>query len=607
MSSQVSKVDLMDIFHSLTEISLASKDEREALDSITALARSALDSRFCTVIAIDQENNYLSQIACSGCDEEFKTHMAASKIRPGASHVDFDLIARADVVEKYNLCHDGQGVANPEVARKYGLNSALCYPLKQESRLIGYINHFSSSPEPFQTEEKQLLEIFARATEAAIRTFEILNSRRQLEKLNEYVQEMTEASETDRVLQLMLDKGLELVQGTRGWISRLDFDTGDLRIVCHRGDPPRLLPLRLGQGISGKALQDEHPLRVDNVNSERWCGIYEEFWEDTRSELAVPILISNAKVRVGRHIESGTKPIGVLNIESPIPGAFSKSDENIIWSLTRFGALMVERLSSDRKLADLTRIHLEMIGKQDWDDVIRTMMTAIKETLNYEYVNISLVKPEARRIKTEYITGITEPEAEAFKRLADHSLDSDDIQADVVRSRNIEVPGGDDSRFDPKIYTRFHLDRLVRVYIPMISLSNDRVIGTVDAGYRSDYRKYIYEQDVQILKGFIDYTVQAMERKQKGLIEKTSHELTAAAGSIRSNASFLQRRMMELEPDMIQRKLDDILLDSELIHFQIKELEYTLGRIPPSIKKERTLVFRRRHNQDCKSASAHDS
>ncbi|MFQ5753107.1 MAG: GAF domain-containing protein, partial [bacterium] len=670
--------------------------------------------------------------------------------------IDYDLVAKGEEVMRYNLQENGQGVANPKIARRYNLKSVLSYPLTSEGRLLGYLNHFSSESVPFSKSEKQLMEIFARQAVVTIERFEhyrmlehsssILNalsqnlllgtpgdflryvskkacellsvpvclvwkldekqkklkivattgnvdndykkieldlnapgvqqhlkkkvaflldatkpnpnyahseeakkrgwisllsapmrvddhligmldvytqskryfkewekevfcsfanhaalsiqkaedltSRKQLEKLNEVMQEMTEAHDIDDLLELLLDKGLELIRCKRGWISRLDFKTNQLHILAHRDYPPKLRTLNIGQGITGKALQDEQPIRVDDVKSKEWEGSYEEFWPDTRSELAVPILISKAEVRVGTEVKYGAKPIGVFNIESSNTRAFSQTDVDILWSLARQAAIRIERLDFDRKLAKLAEIEKEIVGKQDWDDIIQIVLEAITETLGYEYVNISLVNRELNRIKSEYLIGFPDHEVEEFKRMADHSLDSNNIQADIVRSRQIEVPDFDDKRFDPKIQKRFGRDRLIRLFIPMYYSSDDQVIGTVEAGYQRHSRKYIYEQDIQILQGFVDYTVMALEQRRRGLIERISHEFRAAIVGIRSNASFLQRRIKELDKVLIHLKFDDILTDCELLLLQVKDLEFSLGRPSPISKIERTLVFR---------------
>jgi len=128
--------------------------------------------------------------------------------------------------------------------------------------------------------------------------------------------------------------------------------------------------------------------------------------------------------------------------------------------------------------------------------------------------------------------------------------------------------------------------------MPMIVPSDDRVIGTIEAGYERSHRKYIYERDIQILKGFVDYVTLSLEQRKRGLLEQIGHEFRSAIVGIRSNASFLQRRVEELTQDLIQRKFEDILTDSEILLFQVKELEYILGQPSPISKIERTVVVR---------------
>jgi signal transduction histidine kinase len=126
----------------------------------------------------------------------------------------------------------------------------------------------------------------------------------------------------------------------------------------------------------------------------------------------------------------------------------------------------------------------------------------------------------------------------------------------------------------------------------MIVSSDDRVIGTVEAGYSRRYRKYIYERDVQILQGVVDYAVRALERRRRELLERINHEFKNPIVGIRNNASFLRRRVVELSDDQICQKLDDISTDSEILLYQLENLGYILGRPPRTSKRELTLVYR---------------
>ena len=488
----------------------------------------------------------------------------------------------------------------------------LCAPMKIGIETIGVIRLINKKSEyydfknnnnerhllkrGFSEEDQAFLEIAASHLAVAIRNAQTHQDAAQwidkLTRLNEIMQRMSEVRTVDKLLELILHGARQLIDFKYGLITRVDPVKGKQHFVTFIGGSPGYHSLPLWEGITGKALLDMEPKRVDDVQSELWRGIYKERWADTRSELAVPIFISSAEVRIGREVDFKPKLIGAINLENPVAGSFSKSDEDILVLLARHAAIMIERLEYEHKTASLSQMERDIAGKQDWDEIIRIVMKAITDTLGYEYVNISLVDRERNRIKTEYIIGVPEDEAIQFKKMADHPLNSDDIQAHIVRNRQIEVPDRNDQRFDTDIVRRFRHQDLCRVFIPMVATTDNQVIGTVEAGYQRKYRPHIYEQDIQILEDFIDYAVDALEQRKKGLLDKISHEFRAPIVGIRSNASFLIRRFAELESSMIQRKFSDIMTDSELLLFQVKELEYILGRTPPVSKQERTFLFR---------------
>src|SRR5208282_4206659 len=90
---------------------------------------------------------------------------------------DFDLVAKGEPIEKYGLQEDGQGVANPATAKKYNLKGMLSQPLWFERKLLGYLNHFSSSADRFTTTEKRLIAIFARQAVISIEKLEQESAR----------------------------------------------------------------------------------------------------------------------------------------------------------------------------------------------------------------------------------------------------------------------------------------------------------------------------------------------------------------------------------------------------------------------------------------------
>lgn len=583
------------VFKELSQ-SLLSVPEQEFLEQVPVKACELLCVPVCVVWKLDATGRQLRIVATNGVDAEYQgTKLDVNE--PSLQHLSSR--GARSLLDVNEPCPTHY--AHPQMAKKRGWVSLLTAPMfGDDNRLIGMLDVYTHEKRYFKEWEKEHFEAFANNAATSIQKAELLrqseenlNINLRLEKLNKITQEMTEAQSVGELLQLTLRRGLELVEAERGWVSRFDPTTGELNIVAHYGGAPLTRPLRLGKGITGRALYEEVPIKADDVRSPQWQGVYEEFWPDTSSELAIPILVSSAQIRVGRELTSGTKPIGVLNVESTKPCAFSTADIATLSSLARQAAITIDKLEVDRKFADLRHIEREIAGKRDWDETIQIVLRAITNTLGYEYVNISLVDEELRRIRTRYVVGVPRKEVEWFKRMADHALDSDDIQAHIVRSKEVEVPGVEDLRFDPKVYKRFGHERLIRVFLPMIVASDNRVIGTVEAGYKRSFRKHIYERDVQILRGFMSYAVRALEQSKRGLLPKITHEFTAPIVGIRNNASYLRQHFERIDPTRGELKLDDILTDCEILLQKVGELEHLLGRsVAPVLRRDLTLVYR---------------
>lgn len=594
--------DLLAVCGALSEIPLVYRDKKrgEGFRRICELSRQIIGSYACSLTLIHKEEGQLEQIACDGFDAEYEAKMLNRRFQLGSAangdSLDFELLSQGKFIEVTGLAQNGQGIANAEIARRYGLDSALCCPLSGKKGLIGYLNHFASAAEGFTEPQKERLLAFVGHASTVVQILQNLDratSHQKLAQLNNEMLEATRIRDVDRLLNLILDTGLKLTNCKRGTFSRINPETGRLEIVAHRGEPrPRLPSLLPNEGLTGQALTTGTPVLANDVQDDPWKKFYIPLWPDTRSELAVPIIVDNAEVRTGTETQRLPKSIGVFNVESNSLNTFSVSDQDLLVSLARYAALLIDRLELDHKLTQLDKIRMQMVGLRDWDAIFKIMIKTITTTLGYDYVNISLVDREQKRIRTEYITGVPEEQAEEFKRLADHSLDGPDIQADICRTRKTEVPGPDDPRFDPKVFNQFDHERLVRVYVPIIAPSKE-VLGTVETGYRRrSHREHIYEQDVQILTGFVDYTARALEQIPHSLLDQITHELRSPIVGMRNNASFLQRRLSQLSGELINRKFNDIQADCEILLHQVKELEYLLGGSPRSTKRQRTYIFR---------------
>jgi signal transduction histidine kinase len=405
--------------------------------------------------------------------------------------------------------------------------------------------------------------------------------RSKYRSLLDIIFKMTEAQDIDKILKILLDGALELVGAKHGSIFKLDYPTG--KIVNTHSFPSQISKLQeipWGEGIVGKALKDKKIVLVKDNNLPQWKDRYLKSWEKMRSEIAIPIVLENIPVRIETRIETGTKRIGVLSIEHIKINYFSEADGILLKNLTRYAAIRIEDVESNFKLTQLRTKEREIAEEnKDYKQIIDLVTDSIIEILQFnDIVHISLVNLEQRTIESKYVKGISSLEREEnFKKRAIHPLDSDDIQADIIRNRKIEVPRANDERLDRQLADDFNHDKLVRVFIPMIEVANDQAIGTVECGYQKEYREYIYERDVQILESFVNHAVQALEKRKKDLLEIITHELRNPILGIRNHADILSRRWQDLRPDVVTAKLDDIVTDTELLFYQVRQLEVMMG------------------------------
>lgn len=421
----------------------------------------------------------------------------------------------------------------------------------------------------------------------------------RLEKIVNIMLEMTKIDNSNQLLEQLLKGALNLTTSTNVLINvsvmLLNHLTGELEVFD--SNIPETKNKKLNPysgsigGITGLSLKKEKPIRVDDISKPQWQKHYIEIWQDTRSEIALPLVINGVKVRVGTKVKTGSKILGILNIESPDVNAFSEEDEKQLGLLARHAAILLDRCEYDEQISQLRQIERDIANERNYEQIMQMIVQSITETLKFKLANISLI--EGNYIKTKYLVGIPEDKQKEFKIMAIHSLDSNDIQADIVRNKKIEVLKSNDLRLDQKIFKFFDHKNIIRVFIPMIEFSTNKVFGTVEAGYIKEYRKFIYEQDIELLGNFVNYAAQALEGKKSDMIERITHEFRSPIVGIRSHASFMQRRFHELPNDLIKKKFNDILTDCEIILYQVGKLDYLFGETKQQkVKIEKTLIIR---------------
>jgi signal transduction histidine kinase len=470
------------------------------------------------------------------------------------------------------------------------------WPTSSASRLVGALEAFGqiagAIEVQFPDSPCQTCEGWAKLTADFVRHasegLENVRRSQMVRSLSDALSGVAEAETIDDLEKQLLEGAFKTTGCETGAVLLLNNDTGGLDMARCKPAVETDAQLSMDAGVTGQSLRSLKPIRLGDVKTHKH---FQEYWPDIRSELAIPLYVPNSSVRVpnekGTHIDTAPKRIGVLNLESPLGEAFSEFDEQCLMRLALTASLVYDRLQIGdvfkRLHAAESELAQNLASGQDWLDVITAVGDRIKDTLAFSHINISIVSLDGKRIKSEYIWwDRSDEDSKLFKELSDHDIEgSDDIQAHVVRTRQIEVPRADDRRFHPVIHHKFGLDALIRVYLPMTM--GDVVVGTLETGYRRRFRQFIYERDIQILKALGDYAAAAIWKRRRGQLDVLRHEIAAPRKAVMDNAIFLQRNWATLGPEKIGWKLEDIFLDGEVIDSLLDKIEYYVtGHIKPT-------------------------
>ncbi len=218
--------------------------------------------------------------------------------------------------------------------------SILCVPMIGRDRVMGVlevINHRDGSP--FREEEANLLTGFAAQAAVAIENARLYTQTDQalarrvdeLSTLQRIDRELNATLDFDRVMDMTLDWALRGTGAPVGVIALYDKARQGLLLLASRGYLPeferyRTEPWPLSMGIAGRVIRTGQPALVADVSQD---PDYHTAQPTTRSQLTVPI-----------HRED--QVIGVVNVESPEPGAFDEEDLAFVQRLADHAAIAIE-------------------------------------------------------------------------------------------------------------------------------------------------------------------------------------------------------------------------------------------------------------------------
>ncbi len=210
-------------------------------------------------------------------------------------------------------------------------------PILAKKEVVGVINVQHKRPRRYRPDELTLLSTIANQVGGAIenaRLYEEMKRKAlQLETLSQVSETVASNRLIEDIFQLIVAMTAQMMNSKICSIMLLDPPTGELRIVATQSlsEQYRRKPnLKVGQSISGRALQERRPIIVPNVTGER-DYMYPEIAkkEGLSSLLSVPMMIRD-------------KSVGVINSYTSVPHAFTHEEVKVMQAIANQAAIAIE-------------------------------------------------------------------------------------------------------------------------------------------------------------------------------------------------------------------------------------------------------------------------
>jgi PAS domain S-box-containing protein len=314
------------------------------------------------------------------------------------------------------------------VVSDIGIRSMVVAPLGAGDEVFGAMGTFSSRPDAFDAAQIALVRALADHVGASMRNARLIEAldqsrgelaeRADIERsLREIATRISAATDLPVVLQLVVEQVGRLVRADGVILDMLDPATGNLHWALDDGLGEQIGPeeraklwISIGVGATGIAVAEDRVIVADDDLVSQFPPSPEStaFYEQTgfRSMIAAPI--------TG---ESG--PIGVIEVYSRRPAAFTSSDAGLVGALASQAAIamtnarLIEELARSRgelaRTADAERTLREIAARVsailDPAEVLQRIVEETTRLLESDGARIDLYDPEIDSLRWSYAAG----------------------------------------------------------------------------------------------------------------------------------------------------------------------------------------------------------
>jgi len=363
---------------------------------------------------------------------------------------------------------------NREVIRSFA-----AIPIKSQEKVQGVLHVASFRYHPFSPEEVRFYTAIAKQIGVAIEKARLYEqSWRQVQELStleEITRQINATLDVNQILELVLNRALQMTSAEAGAIDLLDRQQNTLSMQAGRGFPVEVCharPWSLDRGVIGRVVQTGQPALIADVFQD---PDYVAVLPQTRSLLAVPLVRQD-------------EVMGVIVLESPQTAAFGQADLWFLLGLAGHAAIALEnarlyqnverQLARISALADLSRAVSSTLNLQE---ILQTAVERTAQVMPGRIATIRLL--EGDHLNVGVAVGYRDPAAR------EHPIPIDQRLAQIITGgQPLILP---DLEADPELppARRERMRREgVRAYLGVPMMAQGRAIGIL-----SVYRQHVHQ------------------------------------------------------------------------------------------------------------------
>jgi len=361
---------------------------------------------------------------------------------------------------------------------------------------------------------------------------ELLQRNKELFALNAVSTAASQSLDLDQVLQLALDRALEVMELEGIGLYLLESSTGDMVLKAHRtlaeGSTKWVSRTKVGvEGFADAPFRTGQVLVVDDPSQHPWASKIVGDGNGYRPLAAVPLKVED-------------RVVGVMNLLGRTGRSFTSQDVSLLNTIGAQVGLAIEHarlyyMEQDRRqMAESLREIMGVIGSTlELDEVLQLVLEQLRKVIDYNTSSIMML--EGDRLQVIAFAGFTDPE-QVPKR--SYTVKEAGFSREAIRKKQALVVA-DVTKYPRWIYEPQIADARAWIGAPLIAEGEVIGILTVDSCQVGKYS----QDDAQLVMTFARQAALAVKNAQ--LFRETKQRFEETIALYQTSLDIPERKRAE--------------------------------------------------------------